>query len=154
MGSAVLPFNSIAAGSIVNVAVTLTNNVAASPSECGMAGMGYAYALGDSSCGVETSLIDFSRVERNDVYGTVKFMKRGNAKTLRATCLIDPAVTGGDVIMLVLRWLSGRAVMMDFNNTGSDYDRLRIFGFFSNVASLIQAASYESISMDVEGLVE
>jgi hypothetical protein len=56
--------------------------------------------------------------------------------------------------MLLLRGLSGVPIMMDLNNTGADYDRLRIFGFISNINTAIQAASYESLSMDVEGLVE
>lgn len=154
MGSAVLPFTYVASGKLLSIAVTLTRNTSTLAPTCGMCGVGFGYEVAGTLWGVETSVIDFSRVERDEVFGTIKHLKRGNAKTARATCHVDPEVTTGDVAMLLLRGLSGVPIMMDLNNTGADYDRLRIFGFISNVSTAIQAASYESLSMDVEGLVE
>ncbi len=43
---------------------------------------------------------------------------------------------------------------MDFNNPGSDYERLKLFGFYTNVRTIIQANSYESLGIDVESLVQ
>jgi hypothetical protein len=98
--------------------------------------------------------MDFSRKERDETYGTVNFVKRGTARVLRATCLINPSVVAGDVAQYILQDHTGKPLMLDFNNTGSSYDRLKIFGFYTNLRSLVSAASYESLSIDVEGLVE
>jgi hypothetical protein len=152
--SAILPFTSVVAGKTLSIAVTLTRNTSTIVPECGTCGVGLAYELAHTEWGVETSILIFSRQERNETYGTVKFLKRGSARTARAICFIDTASISGDHVQMLLQRLSGQPLMMDFNNTGSSYDRLRIFGFFTNVRSGIQASSYESLAMDVEGLVE
>ncbi len=152
--SAILPFTTVPTGYTVTVAVTLTQANANAPAQCAVAGVGYGYELAATEWGVETSILDFSRKERDETYGTVEFIRRGSAKVLRATCFLDPATVAGDVAQYILQDHTGRPLMLDFNNTGSDYDRLKIFGFYTNLRTIISAASFESLAMDVEGLVE
>ena len=117
-------------------------------------GMGEATYIGGTEWGVETSMLSFSRKERNETFGTVTFVKRGTSKVVRATAFIDPDVISGDEVQSILAQFDGVPVFWDFNNDGSDYDRLRVMGFHTNVRQLIQAATYESLSIDIEGLVE
>lgn len=152
--SVILPFTTVPTGYTVKVAITLTQAVSGAPAQCAVAGVGYGYYLADTEWGVETSILDFSRRERDPTYGTVAFMRRGYAKVLRATCYMDPASVAGDVAQYILQDHTGRPLMLDFNNNGSDYDRLRVFGFYTNLRTVISAASYESLALDVEGLVE
>lgn len=152
--SAILPFTTVPTGYTVTVAITLTQANSNAPAQCAVAGVGYGYELADTEWGVETSILDFSRRERDQTYGTVAFMRRGSAKVLRATCYMDPASVAGDVAQYILQDHTGRPLMLDFNNDGSDYDRLRVFGFYTNLRTVISAASYETLALDVEGLVE
>lgn len=116
--------------------------------------VGEATYIGGTEWGVETSMLSFSRKERNETFGTVTFVKRGTSKQVRATAFIDPDVISGDEVQTILSEFDGQPVFWDFNNEGSDYDRLRVFGFNTNVRMLIAADTYESLSLDIEGLVE
>lgn len=116
--------------------------------------VGEATYIGGTEWGVETSMLSFSRKERNETFGTVTFVKRGTSKQVRATAFIDPDVISGDEVQAILSEFDGQPVFWDFNNEGSDYDRLRVFGFNTNVRMLIAADTYESLSLDIEGLVE
>ena len=157
--TAILPFTPVPKGHTLSVAVTLAtaNLDGLFPMRCAVCGVGYGYELAHTEWGVEASVLDFSRRDRDETFGTVTFIKRGSAKTLRATCFIDPAEVSGDVIHQILKRHTGQPVMLDFNNQGGSdplYDRLRVYGFYTNLRTLISASSFESLSIDVEGLVE
>lgn len=124
------------------------------PASCAIVGAGLAQSLGDSEWGVETSYLSFSRRERDETFGTVTFMKRGAAKTARATGYLDTSIVTGDAVQRALIAADGVPSLFDFNNRDSDYSRLRIFGFVTQFRSIIQAASWESVTLDIEGLVE
>ena len=124
-----------------------------SPS-CGLVMSGKAEYIGESEWGVETSFLSFSRKERDDVYGTMTFLKRGSARTVRATGYLDPETREGDAIQQVVIDADGKPGLWDFNNAESEYDRLRVFGFCSAFSTVVQAASYEVVNLTVEGLVE
>lgn len=154
--NAILPLTYIppGVGYTLSIAITLTRLNTNFPAQCAICGVGYGYEIANTEWGLETSILDFSRKERDETYGTVNFIKRGAARVLRATCLIDPAIVSGDVAQYILQDHTGKPLMLDFNNTGSSYDRLKIFGFYTNLRVLVSAASYEILSIDVEGLVE
>jgi hypothetical protein len=152
--NAILPFTYVTTGNTLTITVTLTRMTSTLVAQCGVCGVGFGYELAQTEWGVETSIIDFSRKERDDTFGTVTFLRRGSAKLVRATCYVDPTVVSGDIVQLFLANNTGVPVMMDFNNPGSNYDRLRLFGFYANLRQVIAAASYETLSMDVEGLVD
>ena len=40
------------------------------------------------------------------------------------------------------------------NAPDTTYDRLRVFGFYTNLRGILQLASWESLALDIEGLVE
>ena len=142
-------------GNTVTVAVTLTRMNSNAPAQCAVAGVGYGYELAYTEWGLESSMLDFSRKERDETFGTVDFIKRGSAKVLRATCFLDPATSNGDAAQYILQDHTGKPLMLDFNNgTSVIYDRLLVYGFYTNVKSVINAGTYEVLSMDVEGLVE
>ena len=149
-----IPIDTVAAGSALSIAVTLTRNDTAQPAQCAVMTVGRAHTLSDTEWGVETSILSFSRKERDETFGTVNFVKRGSSRQIRAVCYLDPAVITGDVVQELLSQWDGMPVYWDFNNDGSAYDRLRAFGFYTNLGLAIPAASYESLSLTVEGLVE
>lgn len=136
------------------VAVGVKVRDPAKPAAIGTFALGQATTLGGTEWGVESSILSFSRKERDDTFGTVTFVKRGSARQLRATAFIDTDLTSGDEVQQVLSAFDGQPVVWDFNNNGSEYDRLRVFGFHTNVRTLIQATTWESLSIDIEGLVE
>lgn len=116
--------------------------------------IGEATTIGYTEWGVEISLLSFSRKERDDTFGTVKFVKRGSASSIRATAFIDTDQISADEVYHILSAFDGQPIVMDFNNPGSDYERLKLFGFYTNVRTIIQADSYESLGIDVESLVQ
>ena len=144
----------IAAGTAVSVALTLSAYNTAKPSLLGVATLAQEFVLADTEWGVETRILSFSKKERDETFGAITFLKRGSATLVTATCYYDPAVIAGDVIQQVLANFDGQPLLLDFNNTGTDYDRLRIFGFYTNVRTLIHGLSWESLVMDVESLVQ
>ncbi len=153
--SVVLPFTEVPVGHTLTVAVSLTASNTDLPVQCSVCGVGCGYTLGYTEWGVDISLLDFSRKERDEVYGTVDFIRRGNTKLLRATCYMDVSEASGDVVHYVLQTHTGRPLMLDFNNSPSViYDRLLVYGFYSSVKTVINAGTFEVLSIDVEGLVE
>lgn len=149
-----LPITSVAQNAVMTVEVTLTRDVSTIAPKLAIVGAGQALSIADTEWGVESSILSFSRRERDPTFGTVTFIKRGYAKTLRATCFVDPAVRLGDEVQQLLQQGDGLTLFWDFNNDGSDYERLRIFGFYTNFNMQILAASYELLTLDIEGLVE
>lgn len=152
--SLILPITPVAAGTTMALEVTLTRYAATSPARLGVMVAGQGLYLSGTEWNVETSILPFSSKLRNDTFGTTTFLKRGSARTVKATCFIDPEVVEGDVVQQLLADLDGVPVYWDFNNGTAMYDRLRVFGFYSNMRIAIPAYSFESLSLDVEGLVE
>lgn len=152
--SAVLAFTPVAVGKALTIEVTLSRAVLSLPPSVGAIVIGYGYQLATTEWDVETSLLGFSRQERNTTYGTISFLPRGSAKVVRATGYLDPAVSSGDHLLQLIAWLSGAPIYFDLNEDGTDYDRLRLYGICTRASSIIKAASWESIGLDLEGLVE
>jgi hypothetical protein len=144
----------IAAGTAVSVAVTLDAYATAIPLQIGVIALAREFTLAETEWGVETRILSFSKKERDETFGTVKFLKRGSATQLSATCYYEPGVISGDTVMSLLAQYDGQPILMDFNNSTSDYDRLRIFGFYTDVRSGIPALSWETLNMNVESLVK
>lgn len=162
--SVVLPFTTgtgttpaaIPPGYTIKVKVTLAREDAASAMRCSVCGLGTIFDLACTEWGVESSLLDFSKVDRDATYGTVDFIKRGNAARLQATCCIDPLVVSGDVIYSLLRKFTGTPLMLDFNNAPytTVYDRLMIYGFYTGVRTILSASTLEVLTLEVEGLAQ
>lgn len=135
------------------VYVTLTPYSSGIPVSLYYLCMGFGQFLGETEWDVETSLLSFSKRERDNVYGIMNFLQRGSAKTVSATTYIDPAVRYGDTIQSILALNDATPCMYDFNNSGSNYDRLRVFGYWTKFRTLIKTASWESLQLQVEGLI-
>ena len=143
---------SIAAGTLVSVAVTLDAQEAM-PVRLGLVCFGIEFDLAQTEWGLAPRILSFSRKERNTKFGTTQFVKRGSASQLAASCYFDTAVISGDVIFRLLQGLDGEPIMMDFNNASSDYDNLRVFGFFTEVNMPMPALSHGILNMTVESLL-
>lgn len=150
----IFPIAAKAAGQTCSVTFYLYPWSATKKVELALVCAGQAQYIGEADWGVETSYLSYSRRERDETFGAVNFIKRGAARTVRATGYLDPETRQGDLVQRAIIAADGQPAMWDFNNSGSDYDRLRIFGFASAFSSVIQAASFESVSLTVEGLVE
>lgn len=124
------------------------------PSKLGAVIIGKALRLGITDYGLELNMLSFSRKERDDTFGTVKLIKRGTAKQCKATLFVDPQVTTGDVLQNLFSQYDGQPLWFDFNDGTSNYDRLRIFGFWTSVSPVIQALTWETFQCTIEGLVE
>lgn len=157
--AAVIPLlvNGALAGIIADantlIYVTLTPSDAGIPISLYYLCMGFGQSLGETEWDVETSLLSFSRRERDNTFGTMSFMQRGSAKTLSATAYIDPANRYGDTVQSILAINDATPCMYDFNNSDSNYDRLRVFGYWTKFRTLIKTASWESLQLQVEGLI-
>jgi hypothetical protein len=152
-GSKILDLETaIAAGTLISVAVTLDAQEAA-PIKLGLVCFGTEFDLAETEWGLAPRILSFSRKERNATFGTTQFVKRGSATQLAATCYFDTAVISGDVIFRLLQGLDGEPIMMDFNNASSDYDNLRVFGFFTEVNMPMPALSHGLLNMTVESLL-
>jgi hypothetical protein len=156
--SANLEVGPITAHNGVVLRITLVRQAKAAPVQVGVVAVGKAAELMNTEWGVETSLLSFSRKERDEVFGGTQLMKRGNSLQTRATGFIDTAVISGDVVMSFLRAFDGVAVFFDFNNrqdsAPTEFDNMRTFGFSTRVSQTIPALSWQSFTVDVEGLVE
>jgi len=150
----------IPAGKVVTVAVSATAYSATAPIEIGLICLGTAVACGDAEWGVDTGILSFSRKERDPDFGITSFLKRGSATTLSATGVVDTVTA--DTLMRVLADMDGEAIMFDFNAqtgtgicplTATNYDRMRIFGFFTNFHTVVSGVGWESFTMDVESLL-
>ena len=73
---------------------------------------------------------------------------------MSAVGYLDPAIMPGDIVQQHLQFFDGMPLFFDFNNAGSNYDRLRVFGFYTKAETVIKAVSFESILIDIEGLVD
>lgn len=152
--TAILPITPVAAGAELKVEVTLTRYATTEPLQLGAMCVGRGLHLAGTEWGVQTSILPFSMKERNETFGLTRFIKRGSARLAKATAFIDPDIISGDVVQQILANYEGMPIYFDFNNAGCGYDRLRIFGFYSNMNIAISAYTFESLSLDVEGLVE
>jgi len=146
--------SSIAAGAALKIVIGVTRADTSKATEVGAIIVGQAQKFADTEWDVETSVINYSRRERNQTFGTLKFVPRGSAKSLRATCFVDNTLATGDHVLRALSTLSGEPIYFDFNNDALDYDRLRIFGICTRAVSTIKTADFEILTVDVEGLVE
>ena len=142
--------------------LTLTRRYRDTIVQLGVVIVGKAAELAFTEWGVETSMLSFSRKERDEVFGNTKLLKRGNSLQTRATCFIDTSVIGGDVVMSFLRAVDGIPVFWDFNNrelpcggtASGSFDNLRTFGFSTSARQVVAGPSWQSFVVDVEGLVE
>ena len=152
--STVIAIPGLPADHTARITLTITPESSGAKMSLSICGLGKAYELANTEWGVEASLLDFSRKERDETYGTVEFIKRGTANRVQATCYIDPTVVNGDVVHMVLRKFTGMPLMLDFNNATANitYDRLLMFGFYTGVKTVINAGTFEVLSMEVEGL--
>lgn len=154
LDSKVLPIAGASAGDTLAISVTLTRSVQTEPASVGVITIGQGFILATSEWEIETSHLNFSRRERNADFGTIRFIPRGSAKTMRATCFLDSTTSSGDYLLRLLAKLSGAPIFFDLNEGTTDYDRLRIFGICTKATSVIKAVNWESVSLDLEGLVE
>lgn len=150
----VTSYVSIPAGYTVKAAVTLSRLGTSGVVRCSVMGLGAEFEIAHTEWGVESALMDFSKIQRDETYGTVEFIKRGNANRVTATCYIDSELASGDVVQSILRKFSGIPVLIDFNNSAANviYDRLIVYGFYTSVRTVINADTYGVLSMEVEGL--
>lgn len=152
--SKTVAFAQVDAGNSLKLSVTLTRSDQTKPASVGVIVIGQGFTLASTEWDVETSVLNFSRRERNADFGTIKFIPRGSAKTLRATGYLDSTTSSGDFLLRLLSQLSGAPIFFDLNEGSTNYDRLRIFGICTRASSIIKAVGWESVSLDMEGLAE
>jgi hypothetical protein len=149
--TAIIDLSVITAAALLEV--TLTRATSTIIPTCGKVVYGFGYELGLTNWGVETGILSFSRKERDKVYGTVKLLKRKSAKRLRASCLVKASSATGDAVHRVLSNHDGRTAFFDFNNSGTTYDRMRLFGFLSDFSTTPINPTNDMLTVSVEGLV-
>lgn len=152
--TAIIDLTTIAADAVPTIEITLTRATSTAEPRLGVVVVGYGHVLTDTEWGVETSMLSFSRKQRDDTFGTMTFLHRGSARQIRATCQIDPTEVSGDVVQQVLEDLDGQPIFFDFNGSGLSYDRLRVFGFYTTLGIVVPTVTRETLSITVEGLVE
>jgi hypothetical protein len=153
--TASIAITSIAAGSAVEIRAVFSRPSGSTIApQVALFGAGYACTLADTEWGVDVSTISFSKKQRDETFGTMSFVRRGSAKRISATCCVTPASVAGDTIQQILVDADGIPVFWDFNSTDTDYDRLRVYGFYTKASTPISAPTWETMALEVEGLVE
>jgi hypothetical protein len=156
--SATVAITPVQSGASCNLDISTTRVDSSKIAYIGAIVVGKAKFLAFTEWNVQTSIMSFSKKERDSVFGTTRFIKRGSAKTIKATCFVDPKYLTGDQLQLALAELDGMPVYWDLNNElhgeASSYDRFRILGYYSNFSIVIAASSFESMSIDIEGVLK
>jgi hypothetical protein len=147
-----------AATTVASVTVEITldrGSYTTRPIECGVIVMGIARYLGTTHLeNLEVTVLPFSTIDRDPVFGTTTFIKRGAAKVIRAQLSFDPRTLPRYAVLNFLRDVQGVPVWWDFNNGSGNEFSLRVFGFQSRQSIQPVATSHEVLTLDVEGLVE
>lgn len=122
--------------------------------KCGLMGIGSVMVIAGTQYGASVGFTDYSKKTTDSLGRT--YLKQGN--------YADRAELEGwlnnsqiDAVMQALINVRGKPVILDANNTNSsaptDYDQLKIYGFFQEPMITIPGPKISKISIDYEGLI-
>ncbi len=118
--------------------------------KCGKCIPGMAVNIGQTQWKPEIGAIDYSRKLTDDFGRT--YLKKGRfAKIIRGDLIVP---TGGEgFVVRALNELLGQACVFDFNEPGTTYDPLVVYGFIQDYRQTIHFTTFTTLSLDIQGLI-
>lgn len=130
------------------VTVDILPEVTGVPAECGTCFMGQAFEIGETEWGATPGIIDYSTFEKN-VFGETRLVTRQNVRETDFT--VWTPTDQFDRVFSLFETVSGILVLIDANNSGSDFDSLRVFGKITSFRPGLRYGSVP-ISIRIEGV--
>jgi hypothetical protein len=147
--NAVLAHNPVNAPQYV-ISFTAANEL--STTYIGRVSAGKHIEVGPTRADVEVGGKSFSRTSE-DQYGVSRRVRKRRARSFRAIVQCDSLT--GDLIDQVLTELEGADAAFDFNNSGTDYARLQIYGWAEDWSTNVSGlAGLDVLSVQLRSLVE
>lgn len=131
--------------------VTLTRDSAAARVECAMIAAGAFVDIGATQQPVTVTAENFSRTESNQ-WGSIRFMQGGYLTESKQTVMVDQARM--DFVVQTLNRMQGQPMAIDLNSADTDYEHLRIWGFYRDVAARYVGHGGAAIDLTIRALVE
>jgi hypothetical protein len=132
----------------MTVDITLTNP--GGTAECGHCVCGLSQSLGQTLYAPSISINDYSTKETND-YGETYLLQRTFAKSLDAVLSLPTGKL--DAVAGVLTKIRATPCVWQFNNIGTDYTSLIVFGFFRDFDLILQNFNQSECNLEIEGLI-
>lgn len=128
---------------IINVSDT-------APAKCGMICVGLSEYIADTMRSPETSILDYSRRATDDFGRT--YLRKGNwAKLVSATLSVH--IDMYDSVHSRLRSARGTACVWNFNQFGTNYNSLLVYGFFQDFRIILQSEKLAQCNIEIQGLI-
>ena len=130
-------------------AVTITNTTVGETAKCGSVILGNDVDIGKSQYGISTTIMDFSKKERNTFGHT--YLKQGNyAKIMDVDVLLRNEEY--DRVLEMLTYVRGMPTVFQGNND-TDFEAFLVLGFYKSFNMVMKAHSYSECALSVEGLI-
>jgi hypothetical protein len=154
--NAVLSHNAVNAPQYA-VSFTAINGLATT--YIGRVSAGRVVHVGMTEAEVEVGGVSFSRTSE-DEYGTQRKVRKRRARSFRALVWLEPGCLpgdelSGDLLDQVLTELEGSDASFDFNNNGTDYSRLQLYGWAESWSTIVTGIQgLDTLSIQLRSLVE
>ena len=130
----------------IDVTITYTGDTA----KCGHCALGLSQFLGKTQYAPTSSINDYSAKETND-FGETYLNQRAFAKTLSADLYLASGAV--DKVINSLTAVRSTPCIWQFNNSGTEYETLVIFGFYKDFDVVLQSFKHSECSIEIEGLI-
>ena len=138
-------------GTFTRFKITLTRDTTASRVECGMVALGVPIAFGETAQNVTLKGENFSRTEENQ-WGSIDFLRRGHL--VEADVRVFVSQSRADYLVQALNRAQGQAVAFDLNCADTDFEHMRIWGFYRDYSTPYRGFGETEIAFSARSLVE
>ena len=133
-----------------NATLKISINKLGSTAKCGLCAVGLSTNIGVTQYSPDLGFLDFSKKDVNDFGNT--YLKAGNwAKVLRLRTMID--IGAVDDVFEDLVAVRGSLVIIEGNQGDTNYEALRVCGFFENWSIVIDNPTVAWIDYDTKGVI-
>ena len=87
-----------------------------------------------------------------DEWGRTSFSNGKNYKIISA--VVRPPVGSENYVLRMLANLQNKPVVYDFNNDGTEYDLLRVYGAVTSISQILKGLNNSTIDVEIRGIVK
>jgi hypothetical protein len=113
--------------------------------------IGQTRTAGTAQWGVSPSLVDYSKVSRNESTGKAQLIQGNYAISMQIPIMIDNSLL--DDVARTLTRLRARPAVFDANEGGTSWETIITYGFVRKFTTVVQGAVHSSCTLQVEGLI-
>lgn len=128
----------------------ITIDKTGSTAKCGQCKYGRSTYIGDSEYGVQSGFVDFSKKD-TDEFGQTYLNVGKWAKSQEVRTHFPIGLT--DAIFEDLKDARGSLVVIEVNQKETDYEALRVLGFFEDWSMTLKNPSIGYIDFDIQGVI-